>query len=440
MSPAVTAPPASGNAQQKYMRGYAALAQLGQRKYTFRILLPFLLLIAYVFTESLLRVNMVMTQQDLESRRTFGGEMLSLTEMITPYKVPMHTCRAGDQILQMPEKVPGFLIVGAQKGGTTALFTLLNSQKDAMGSEVPETHFFNHYIHQTPPGKKSLSRITDDDVCLLRNHYVKKYFHIQQYLNMTRSGKHIVVFEKTPAYLRTPGVAAKIHRILGPDLKLLVVLRDPIDRAFSYYSMIQEHDDRQFCFGQSKANLTFDQLVTREIEQLQQLGISRAPPMKTYSVRRKLDHLFVPRNMTQRLQYRMENKIRQSARIGSTRLCGLYWNSLYMGMYAMQLKEWIQYYPLGTHLKVIRSEALKEDMKRVYGEVLDFIGLSAAEIDEQALNQDLSPQSMGLFNSTKQEISPATERTIKYLRKFYKPYNDELATMLGEDWRNVWDR
>ena len=313
-------------------------------------------------------------------------------------------------------------------------------QTDAMGSEVAETHFFNHYIHQTPPGKKATSRMTDDDVCLLRNHYVKKYFHIQQYLNMTRHDKHVVVFEKTPAYLRTPGVAAKIHRILGPDLKLLVVLRDPIDRAYSYYTMIQEHADRQFCFGKSKGNLTFDLLVMREIEQLQQLGLSRAPPMKTYSVRRKLDDLFVPPNMTARLRYRMENRIRASARIGSNRLCGLYWNSLYMGMYAMQLREWMQYYPLGTHLKVIRSEALKEDMKGVYGGVLDFIGLSADDIDERALNRDLSPQSMGLFNSTKQELSPATERTLKYLAKFYKPYNDDLADLLGEDWRGVWDR
>jgi hypothetical protein len=256
---------------------------------------------------------------------------------------------------------------------------------------------------------------------------------------MTRSGKHIVGFEKTPAYLRTPGVAAKIHRILGPDLKLLVVLRDPIDRAFSYFTMIQEHADREFCFNKNKTKFTFDQLVTREVEQLNQLGLSKAPSVKTFSIRRKLDRFFVPPILTQRLKYRLENKIRASAKIGSVRLCGLYWNSLYMGMYALQLKEWIKYYPLGTHLKVIRSEALKDDMKGVYGEVLDFIGLSAGEIDERALNQDLSPQSMGLFNSTKQDISPATERTLKYLRKFYKPYNDELADLLGEDWRNVWD-
>jgi hypothetical protein len=231
-------------------------------------------------------------------------------------------------------------------------------------------------------------------------------------------------------------------------LKLLVVLRDPIERAFSYYSMIQEHDDREFCFGDSKSNLTFDQHIAREVDELNRLGLSSAPAVSEFSSSSSSssssnnmtdNQLFAQPNMTStRLRRTLENNIRASTKIGSTRLCGLYWNSLYMGMYAMQLREWIQYYPLGSHLKVIRSEALKDDTKKVYGDVVKFIGLSSEEMDDRAFSKNWSPQNMGLFNSTKQEITPASAQTLEYLRNFYKPYNDELADLLGEEWRDVW--
>lgn len=93
------------------MSGYATWAHLGQRKMSSRIVLLFLLLLAYVFIESLVGMNSMMNQQDIDSRRTFGGELLGLANLMSSDKVPMHVCRAGDQILRMPAKVPGFLIV-----------------------------------------------------------------------------------------------------------------------------------------------------------------------------------------------------------------------------------------------------------------------------------------------------------------------------------------
>jgi hypothetical protein len=119
----MAAAPSMTSSPLRTMKGYATLAQLGQRRLSYRTLLPFLLLLAYVFMESLLRVNMLMSQQDMESRRTFGGELLGLASLSSS-KVPMHVCRAGNQILSMPAKVPGFLIVsrpGSKTGGRRAI-------------------------------------------------------------------------------------------------------------------------------------------------------------------------------------------------------------------------------------------------------------------------------------------------------------------------------
>jgi hypothetical protein len=250
------------------------------------------------------------------------------------------------------------------------------------------------------------------------------------------SGQRIVAFEKTPGYIRTPGVATRMHRILGPELKLLAVLRDPIERAFSYYTMIQEHHERTFCFAD--IGNSFDDLVAYEVEQLRQMGLTNAPSLSSFTNDMSAT-LFEPPDISPRqLRSIIADRVATSSKIGSERLCGLLWNSLYGGMYSTHLREWLQIYPLDTNLKVIRSEELKQDMKGVYGGVLDFIGLPREHIDEQALTLDMSPQKLGLFNSTRKTIDPPSKRTILYLRKFFQPYNDELVDLLGEEWRGVW--
>jgi sulfotransferase family protein len=105
-----------------------------------------------------------------------------------------------------------FLIAGVQKGGTTALFDYLGDYPDVALSTVKEAHFF------------------DDDT---RNWAAPNYddYHAQF---GEPSGRPCG--EATPIYTYWPGSLERIAAY-NPAMRLIVVLRDPVQRAWSHWRM-----------------------------------------------------------------------------------------------------------------------------------------------------------------------------------------------------------
>jgi len=106
-----------------------------------------------------------------------------------------------------------FLCVGAQKSGTTTLFEILKQHPDIYLPEVKETHFF------------------DDDA--LYNKGID--FLIKNFYSSYQGEK--AVGDITPAYMYFEYVPERIYKTLGKDIKLIFILRNPADRAFSHYLM-----------------------------------------------------------------------------------------------------------------------------------------------------------------------------------------------------------
>ena len=104
---------------------------------------------------------------------------------------------------------PHFVGVGAQKCGTSWWHSLLNDHPAVVPSVDKELHFFDRYF-DTP--------FTDSDVAA---------YHA---LFPRRDGQ--VTGEWTPRYLSDPWVPALLHRS-APDARVLVLLRDPVDRYVS---------------------------------------------------------------------------------------------------------------------------------------------------------------------------------------------------------------
>jgi sulfotransferase family protein len=107
-------------------------------------------------------------------------------------------------------KLPTFIVVGAQRAGTTYLAQLLSSHPDVYMAPG-ETHYF------TRAG-------ADRTQAELREY--SAFFE--------GAGDQAAVGEKTPSYLYFPWVPEMIARHL-PGVKLIVLLRDPIKRAYSHY-------------------------------------------------------------------------------------------------------------------------------------------------------------------------------------------------------------
>ena len=83
-------------------------------------------------------------------------------------------------------------------------------------------------------------------------------------------------------------------------------------------------------------------------------------------------------------------------------------------------------------LKVIRFENFDKNKAAVLQDLVNFVGgPSSCNFSEILLNKELGP-------GKKKLIPPMTNETKIYLKHLYKPFNDELANLLGDSWRDVW--
>jgi hypothetical protein len=112
---------------------------------------------------------------------------------------------------------PNFFIVGAPKAGTTSLYEYLQKIPSVYMSPVKEPFYFLPNSSLIPGGV----RITDKE----------------KYLNLFRDAiGYAAIGEASPAYLIHPDSARLIHDVV-PYAKIIIILRDPIERAFSHYLM-----------------------------------------------------------------------------------------------------------------------------------------------------------------------------------------------------------
>ena len=118
----------------------------------------------------------------------------------------------------------GFMIVGAQKCGTTALARFLSRHPEIGMADPKETHLFD------APDYSGDWRPEEID-----ERYRPSFEHCP---GATIRG------EATPIYMFLPEVARDLHRY-NPDLKLIVLLRDPVERAISHYYMERARGDER---------------------------------------------------------------------------------------------------------------------------------------------------------------------------------------------------
>jgi hypothetical protein len=103
--------------------------------------------------------------------------------------------------------LPNFLIIGVAKAGTTALASYLGSHPQVFVAREKEVHFFDDNFH------KGL------------DWYRSRFDEVRS---------ELAVGDATPTYIYVDKAIERMAAVL-PDAKLIVVLRNPIDRAYSHY-------------------------------------------------------------------------------------------------------------------------------------------------------------------------------------------------------------
>lgn len=111
--------------------------------------------------------------------------------------------------------LPSFIIAGAQKSGTTALAGYLSHNKYISFSKKKEPHHFSKFQSYDKG--------------------IAHYFEHFRFWNFSKS-PFVLFGEATPYYIASKHACKRIAQTI-PDVKLIVMVRSPVDRAYSEYQM-----------------------------------------------------------------------------------------------------------------------------------------------------------------------------------------------------------
>ena len=262
---------------------------------------------------------------------------------------------------------PAFLIIGAQRSGTTSLFRYLSQHPQVVPPLVKEVQFYS------------------TSAFLKGQDWYRTNFPAARDLQ-ARAAEHGIAhtFEATPYYLFHPLAARRVAATL-PDVKLIALLRNPVDRAYSHYL----HS------------------VQRGIEPLTFEDALAAEPARLAGE---------------------EAKMRSDEHYDSD----AYRSFSYFarGVYVDQLAEWARCFPQ-ERLLVLESEAMYHDPSATYGRVVDWLGLSTWE-----------PPAFDVHERSNTVRDPLAAPTRARLEREFAPYNERLRAFLAVDfsWMGAGDR
>ncbi len=251
--------------------------------------------------------------------------------------------------------LPSFLIIGTQRGGTTYLYDRLLDHPAMYPCLVKEVHYFDRHFARGPDWYRA---------------HFSPHLHRKRSYGTTRS----LTGEATPCYLFHPHAAHHVHHLL-PTAKLVVLLRDPVERAYSHYLLMKEYG----------------------VEPLSFEAAIRAEPERT-------EHLY------------------HSLVAGAIPFSRPLWNYSYVlrGIYADQLLRWMAQFP-AEQVLVLPSETLFRDPPAVVHRVWSFLELAPANVNVPTKHRSLSS-------------TPMTATARQLLTAFYRPHNDRLFNILGVDY------
>jgi hypothetical protein len=251
--------------------------------------------------------------------------------------------------------MPDFILIGAHRCGTTSLFHYLSEHPRIVPACKKEVHFYDLRYQ--------------DGEDWYRAHFPLR---ILQRLSKLRDARGFLTGEASPYYLFHPAVPARV-RLGSPEARLLAILRDPAERAFSHYKRMVR---------KGVEPLTFEQALDQEPERLA-------------GEEEKL--LTDPRYRSKRhRQYSYASR----------------------GRYAEQLERWLEHFP-SEQLLVLTLEALEKDPEATMRRASAHLGLPPAAARYR------------VYNATgRSQMDPAVQAR---LTEYFVPHNHRLYELLGED-------
>ena len=140
---------------------------------------------------------------------------------------------------EMSNQLPNFLILGAAKAGTTSLHHYLGQHPEVFVTSMKEPKYFA--LKDEPLDFAGPSQFINQSSVNRFEDYCALFAGVQE---------EIAIGETSPLYLYSEKAAAEIKATL-PEAKLIVILRNPVDRAFSSYAHLLREGFETLSFEES---------------------------------------------------------------------------------------------------------------------------------------------------------------------------------------------
>jgi hypothetical protein len=259
--------------------------------------------------------------------------------------------------------LPDYLIIGTHRGGTTSLHSYLQ-QHPCVGPPFPRL--------QDVKGVRFFDQNFFRGIAWYRSHFPTAAY--RSYLRRLH-GEPVMTGEASPYYLFHPAAAERAAEAV-PQAKIIVLLRDPIERAYSHWK--RERRDG------AESLEAFEDAIAAE------------PGRLAGEVERILSD-------DRYYSYAHEN-----------------FSYITQGLYLDSLRRWLEHYPR-EQVYIEVSERFLDDPQGVYDRVLRFLGLPPFALrDPKPLNVT--------GRGTSQELGSETRRG---LRAHIAPHNRGLEKLLG---------
>jgi Sulfotransferase domain len=251
---------------------------------------------------------------------------------------------------------PNYLVIGAQKAGTSSLHDYLYRHPAVLTARVKEVQYFTKYHARGEGWYRAQFPLAARGRAVCQ-----------------RVGVTPAVGEATAACLFDPRSPERVFSF-DSSMKLIVLLRDPVERAYSHFQM-------ELRWGRETG--TFEEALAREEAEL---------PEVLEKIRK--DPVSEPRD-------------------------GLARSYVARGLYAEQLERWLQFFER-EQLLVLMSDDLRRDPAKTMSRVTDFVGIPRQ-------------RTMQYARRGVQQYAAMAPETRERLVRTFAPHDRRLAELLGEE-------
>lgn len=286
--------------------------------------------------------------------KSLSTDQRTLREIVEAYSHRQVTLRR--RLTGWYRVLPDFVIVGAQKCGTSSLYAYVLQHPCVLPALRKEIHFFGTSKYYTA------------GINWYRAHFATSWQ--KQWLGR-RYGHTLLTGEASPSYMFRPHAPRQL-RVTIPRAKLIVLLRNPVDRAYSHY---------QHMVRAGVETLSFEEAIEREPE---------------------------------RIKGEMERMIADARYTSSVVTRHGY---LAKGLYVDQMKRLCASFPR-EQILVVRSEDLQSSPN--------------ATVDTVSAFLDLPPHPLSTYRHFQVGTYPAMSTVMRNrLLDYFAPHNKQLCEYLG---------